>query len=462
MTAATEVGPSSKELVLVANLLARPDLLTAVSLNPGKLHDPTARAVLKVLTAEGPAFAAPGPMITALQELPDLTDINVLEQIFVAQPEPADVELSQLINLKGAVEKNHIDRVFIADVEREMDYIQRGGSPEGVAERLERAIHRYSSSKIERDHTAGGILGRLKQTPPKVRWKVGIPDLDYAFPGIGPDGQPAYGMLAQKEVTVLVGGYKSGKSREQLNWVYRLLDQGANVALVVLEDDEGSFATKLMAAKFRVRKHILERYIFGGVGFLGEDGKELAGRCQEAVDWFNSVSGRLRIYDASTRLDIFRFESLLELLAIDKALHGTTHVFIDYIQALGGEYKEMAGYAFGFRAFAAKHDVGLIELSQVSNETLKFGSGYGQLAAKGAGEFGQAAHVGLEIYQDPAVGDKEFALKLKIARDAPKMSVFVQYDVTTGTALRYYGTPEYIDLDADQPKGNAKKGGPRR
>jgi hypothetical protein len=296
----------------------------------------------------------------------------------------------------------------------------------------------------------------MQNTPPKTRWKAGIEDLDYLFKGIDPQGNPGTGMLAQKEVTVLAGQYKAGKTREALNWAYRLLDQGASIALLVLEDDEGSFATKIMGAKFRLPKYVLERYIFGGIGFLGAEGKELAGRCQEAVDWWESVSDRIRIYDAESRGDIFRFSSALETLAIDVALHNTTHIFIDYVQQFGGEYKEMAAYAFALRAFAGRHNVSLIELSQFSNDTIKWGSNYGQLAAKGAGEWAQAAHLGLELTIAPEVGDKEIRLALKIARDAPRSEVYVHYDASTGSALAYLGTPEYWPLDEVKPK---KKGG---
>lgn len=454
------VATENKELLLAAHLLARPDLLPAVSVNPAKVKNETARAVLKVLSVEGPAFAAPGPMIAALRDLPDNSDFDTLQEIFVLQPDPDEVELSTLISLKTDVERAAVDRAFVEDVRRQMAYIERGGSPEDVAERLQKAIERYSAAKIDRDHTASGILSRLKQAPPKVRWKCGIEDLDRAFPGIGPDGQPGYGLLAQKEVTVLAAQYKAGKTREVLNWAGRLLDQGASVTLLVLEDDEGSFALKLMAAKFRIPKYILERYIYGGVTFLGEDGRELAARCQMALDWFEKVQGRLRIYDASSSFDVFKFDQAIELLTIDKALHGTTHAIVDYVQAWGGEYKEMSSYAFGLRAFAAKQDVSVIEISQFANDTIKFGSNYGQLAAKGAGEWGQACHVGLELMLDPEVGDREFALTLKVARDAPKMTVYCQYDVTTGTALRYLGTPEFFPLPGDKPQ--AKKAAARR
>lgn len=454
------VATENKELLLAAHLLARPDLLPAVNVNPAKVKNETARAVLKVLSVEGPAFAAPGPMIAALRDLPDNSDFDTLQEIFVSQPEPEDVELSTLVNLKAEVERAAVDRAFIEDVQRQMAYIERGGSPEEIASRLEQAIARYSGAKIDRDHTAGGILSRLKQTPPKVRWKSGIEDLDRAFPGIGPDGQPGYGMLAQKEVTVLAAQYKAGKTREALNWTYRLLDQGASVTLLVLEDDEGSFALKLMAAKYRVPKYVLERFIYGGIGFLGEDGKELAARCEAAIAWFEQVQGRLRIYDASARHDIFKFDQAVELLTLDKALHGTTHVIVDYVQAWGGEYKEMASYAFGLRALAAKQDISVVEISQFANDTIKFGSNYGQLAAKGAGEWGQAAHVGLELMLDPEVGDREFAIALKVARDAPKLTVYAQYDVSTGTALRYLGTPEHFPLPGDKPQ--PKKAAARR
>lgn len=129
-------------------------------------------------------------------------------------------------------------------------------------------------------------------------------------------------------------------------------------------------------------------------------------------------------------------------MGIDCALNQTTHIIVDYVQQWGGEYKEMASYAFGLRAFAAEHNVSMIEISQFSNESIKFGSAAGQLAAKGAGEWGQTCHVGLELVADPMAQGREFCLWLKVARDAESGYVFVTYDLSTGTRLRYYGSPE--------------------
>lgn len=446
----------TKELLLAAQVLARPDLLPALGLQPHTIHNQTARAVVSVLLTEGPSFAAPGPLIAALQERPESSEYEVLQRIIVQQPEPEEVDLGGLLRLKEAVEAAALDRDFIADVTRQMEYISRGENPQEVAERLKRATARYEAAHIRRDHTAPGIISRLRSAPPKVRWRSGIDDLDRAFPGVGPSGQPDYGMLAQKEVLVLLAQYKVGKTREALNWAGRLLDQGASVTVVALEDDDGSFALKLMAAKFNIPKYVLERYIYGGIAFLGAD-RALAERCEAAISWFESVQSRLRIYDASANMSIFKFEKALELLAIDKAQHNTTHVIVDYVQAWGGEYKEMSGYAFALRAFAAQHDVSMIEISQMSNDTIRWGSAYGQLAAKGAGEFGQAAHVGIEIMRDPGVGNKEFALALKVARDAPPMTVYVQYEMSTGAVRKYLGTPEFYPLEGDGPA--QKRGG---
>lgn len=450
------------EMVWMANLLAQPELVRAVGINPNKLGNKAVRQVQHVLLTRGPAFAAPGPLMAELDLLPEEVNPDDVEAILMLRPDPEDVTVANVTELKSRVEQAARDRQFLTKVSAAMRDIDSGDTTEEVARKLKRYLQEFQLELVHKDHSAKGILDRLKKQPPKIRWQCGIRDLDYAFEGIGPDGEPTQGMLAQKEVVVLAAGYKAGKTREMLNWVGALLDQGANIAMFVLEDDEGSFLLKLAAAKFRVRKWELERYILDAARYFGDVGMELMGRMDKALKWIEEINTRLRIYDASSKTSIFKFDQALEVMAMDVALNATTHIVVDYVQQWGGEYKEMSSYAFGLRAFAAEHNVCMIEVSQFSNETIKFGSSYGMLAAKGAGEFGQTCHVGLELLADPVAGDREFALVIKVARDAGRRYAFCHYDVTTGTRTHYTGTPEVDGAFADllaPPK--AKKGGKR-
>lgn len=458
------VAGTKQELVLIGHLTARPDLIGPAAINPKYLGSQTARAMLKVLMTQDPeVYSKPGPMYAALDDLPQDIDAEEAEAAFVLAPEPSETDLKTILGLKAVVKKQHDDRVFIQRIDGVMRELMATSNADDAADKLRRYLTEFKvDAGINRDHTGKGILERVRQAPPKIRWKCGIEDLDIKFQGIGPDGQPGYGMLAQKEVVVLAAGYKAGKTRESLNWVISLLDQGASVAMLVLEDDEGSFATKIMGAKARVPKYLIERYLVGGVGFLGAGGREIAGRIEEAVRWWEEHQLNIRIYDAATQATIFDFKQALEVLAIDKLMYNTTHVVVDYVQQWGGEYKEMAGYAFALRAFAAQHDVCMVEISQFSNQTIQFGSASGQLAAKGAGEWGQTCHAGLELVADPHGENRELCLMLKVSRDAEPGYVFVEYDKTTGTRTRYYGTPESEGFIAQMSEKGKPKGGRKK
>jgi hypothetical protein len=214
-----------------------------------------------------------------------------MQAAFILQPDdPSEVSLKELVELKRKFEAWYENRAFVRRVTTAMHDIDDSTDAAELARKLKRYVTEFNLEATDKDHGAQAILGRVRKAPPKIRWKCGIEDLDFRFQGIGPDGQPAQGMLAQKEVVVLAAGYKAGKTREMLNWVIALLDQGASVAMFVLEDDEGSFAIKLMAAKSRVPKFLIERYLLGGAAFIGQGGAEIMQRIEDAIAW--SVSER--------------------------------------------------------------------------------------------------------------------------------------------------------------------------
>ncbi len=228
--------------------------------------------------------------------------------------------------------------------------------------------------------------------------------------------------------------------------------------MIMLEDDEATFMTKLMAVKFDIEPWKLEQYIYlgGDVAWGGAEGAETYKRCGQAIEWWKTLGDRIRIYDAESN-NIFSFEASLELLITDTATYRTTHVFIDYVQAFKGaqEYTDAASYAFSLREFAARYNTCVVELSQVTNDEMKFGAVEGMLGAKGAGEWQQACHTGLKIIRDPVVGDDEFCLWIIKARNARKGKSYVAYNLTTGKRTYCYGTA--INDVWPQPEQKATK-----
>lgn len=450
---------ASKERLYVAQLFARPDFITVAGLNPADLTDETARAVYRVLATEGPAYAKPGPLIQALRDLQGATaELEAVEEIILLAPEPEEVTLDALQQQKELIEREAAGRQLSQRLTSVAAQIGTRPADEVVAD-ARGLLDAYSREKVGIDHTARGIAQRLGQANRHIRWRCGSEDLDRAFQGIGPDGKVGYGMLAQGEVVVLAAMYGSGKTRIVNNWGAALLDQGASVAYLVLEDDDVSFATRLMAIHADVAPWKLEQHAAAVVGYLGEDGLADKERCETGLAWWNALGDRIRIYDGGARANIFKFRSARELLETDVALFGTTHVIIDYVNSWTGETHELEQYAYGLRAFASRSNVCVIEVSQFANDTIKHGSTPGQVATKGSGAWGAAAHVGLELVTDPLVGTREVGLAIKKARNAPRQIVYAQMNEETGRVRRYVGTPDYMALPSTEPVSGGKKGG---
>lgn len=451
---------SKQELIYLAHLMARPEFLNAALIDPKKLSNATARAMLNILVTQGPAFARPGPMSTALAELPEEFDSSDVSYALVNIPDPEEVELDGVIALKNALERTFDDRVLALRLNTASRLLAEGSkSADEIVAELRWALDSRAREHIGRDHTATGIRQRLSESSRHIRWRCGADDLDYAFKGIGPDGQPGEGALAQGEIVLLAARYGSGKTRIALNWVAALLDQGASVALLALEDDDTSFAARLMGIKFDIAPWKILRYAAGGVAYLSEQGRQDAQKCEEALSWWESIGNKFRVYDGSAKANIFKFKEAVELLRQDAVLYGTTHTVIDYVSAFTGETHQLEQYAFELRGFASRHNVCLIELAQVANDTIKFGSAPGMVASKGSGAWGAACHIGIEILDDPALGQKEIGLLVKKARAAARTSVYATINEETGKVTAWYGTPVHLGLEAttDKPKRGGRK-----
>lgn len=459
-----EGAEAANELLLAAYLMARPDWwpsMGGANLLP-RLQSPTARAVLTVIEDEGEAFAKPGPMKSALMQRTLPVDADELLYVFGHIPARDDLAFKDVEAVKEKVVKDANDRKFALKVKKAGAQLEKGRlRPEDAAADLQRAIDERHRDVLRRDHSAGGILGRIRERaekgePPRVRWRCGNDEFDLAFKGVGPSGKAGFGMLAQKEVTLLSAGPGTGKTREALNWVNALETQGANVAIFAQEDDELAFSTRLMAAKFDVQRWMVEQYLVLHPADIAWRETENYDKCRQAVEWFSSIEQRLRIYDVEG-LNLFDFSTFWDAAISDKATYGTTHLFVDYFQAFRGAFdpEQADDMSFRLRELAARYNLGVVVLSQQSGQDLRYGSSDGMVSTKGTTTLGQMAHIGIEIDRDPEVGDAEFRLNLKKGRDGGRRMAYVTYDVTTGRALEYKGTPDHWPLEGGK-KG--KKG----
>jgi hypothetical protein len=169
------------------------------------------------------------------------------------------------------------------------------------------------------------------------------------------------------------------------------LSQGKSVAYYALEDEDTSYATSLMCIHFGIPESAFEACRIGKQTSYGS-------KIAEAIDWFANLGDKWRVYDLSWDVDNWRrFPSLV---AADKRRNDTDLIFVDHLQQWSGEYDELKQISTMLMKTAQKNDLGIFLISQVSNDTIKYGSAAGQIATKGAGDFGAVAHLGMEIFKD--------------------------------------------------------------
>lgn len=463
------MATQNKELYLAACLLSRPEYVPALfpptSAESGDLRaieNRVARAAITVLLTQGPAFANPSAMSAALADLPEELDGDEVVALFQLTPDADEVVLSELVSIRDelyrAADRRRLGRQLVLSG-TELRNATADEKP--VAEAME-ALRAYQRGGFGKTATAGAVLERMASGKVTIRWKMGAPLFDELNQGIGPDGEFGSGVLGQGEVVIFAAMYGVGKSRLLLNVISALTDQpGSSVSLLVGEDSEAAYATKLMGIRFGLEHWRIQRYLVRRQAFLDQYGREEALRVEEAQQWYADLGDRLRIYDGEAKTNIFKFSSAVTLLEEDKALYGTTHTAIDYINIWKGDTPQLEAYAQELRAFAGRTNTGLLLLSQVSNETQKFGAAPGQVPTKGSGEWGQTAHTAYFLEKDPVVGQKELRVTQVKGRDSGMSVAYAEIDEPTGKIKEWRGTPHFypMPVDPDAPKG---KKGPRK
>lgn len=463
-----EASATNKELYLAACLMARPEFVPSLfppTVQGGDLRNienPTARAALSVLTTQGPAFANPSAMSAALADLPTELDGEEVIALFQLIPEREEVGLPELVRLRDdlyrAADRRRLGRqLVLAGTE-----LRNATTEEKAVGDAMEALRAYQRGGFGKDATASGVLERMASGKVTIRWKMGVPLFDDLNQGIGPDGEFGSGVLGQGEVVIVAAMYGVGKTRLLYNAISALSDQkGSSVALLVGEDSEAAYATKLMGVRFDLEAWRIQRYLVRRQAFLDQYGREEALRVEEAQQWYADLGDRLRIYDGEAKTNIFKFPSAVALLEEDKALYGTTHVAIDYIQIWKGDTQQIETYAQDLRAFAGRTNTGMLLLSQVSNETQKYGAIPGQVPTKGSGEFGQVAHTAYYLEKDALVGQKELRVSQVKGRDSGMSVAYAEFNEATGRIKEWRGTPHFYPMPVDPDAPKFKKG-PRK
>jgi hypothetical protein len=126
------------------------------------------------------------------------------------------------------------------------------------------------------------------------------------------------------------------------------------------------------------------------------------------------------------------------------------------VQIWKGDTQTLEGYAQDMREFAGRNNVGLLLLSQIPNDAMKFGVTPGMLPSKGTGEWGQIAHFGYFLTSDPIVGQKELKIEQVKGRDAGGDVVYAHFNVETGQIQDYAGAPTFM-ATPELPKETGSK-----
>lgn len=455
---------TNQELVLAASLMARPEFVHALyppSLTGGadlrSLENPVARAAIDILGTGGEAYAAPNAMRAALADLPIEFNEEDIFALCTLIPAPWEVELPALQQMKETVERVFGQRQLRREVLGVAQDLKSKQADDAVA-RLEAAIRAYRQGNVGKDVSTKGILERMREGQVAVRWKCGCSYLDEqdGAKGIGPKGEFISGILAQTEVVVMTAWTGTGKTRMLYNWLNALIDQGAVVELLVGEDNEATYSVKLLATRLDIEKWKIEQFIYNQTQFANVYGTAEATVIGQGVEWYYDINKQLYIHDGRSKVNIFKFPAAKGLLEEMVALHGSTHVAVDYVQIWKGDTPTLEGYAQEMREFSARNNVGLILLSQIPNEAKKYGVTPGMLPAKGTGDWGQIAHFGYLLEQDPLVGQKELRIIQVKGRDTGTDMVYAHFNVATGKITGYSGVPTDM-RSPDEPKESSTR-----
>jgi KaiC/GvpD/RAD55 family RecA-like ATPase len=445
------------EYLLVASFLAAPDLVNLVGVESKSFSDPKVRGVLEAMVA-----IKDGDLneMTVCQELQNRkwSQDDAVKVVSILNGFQGDTHFAPTLEnaefyadkINEAYSKRLLAR-RLAELEQDTHDLTVPLS-DNLASIEEILLDMQSGSVDRKDPTSEGIWARMKIEMDKGE----SPAFSSGFKMI--DNATAWGGIKQKHVWLLVAPYKSYKTRSALHICDAALSQGKSVAYYALEDDESSFSMTLMCIHFGIPEKAFEAYRSGEETSYVES-------IGNAIDWFTSLGSRWRVYDR--KWDIANWKRFAPAVAADKRRYGTGLVVVDHLQMWDKDYESMGKISNMVMDVAQKNDVALLIISQVSNDTIKFGSASGQIATKGSGDFGAIAHLGVEIFKDrdksdfvasPAVmlmlqsqgTDKylnkfkevsEIRIAVKAVRRGATPTYYVMFDVYSGKILAEYDQP---------------------
>lgn len=462
---------ASAQRLLAAHLMTAPNLVLEMNIKPSRFTDKVSGLVVKILREQGALYAAPNAMVSAIEETDGVVVTpeevrEVLELMPMETARYADIETL----LKRIDAQTMSDRA-VKNLSSIVDAVREGKIT------YEEAVERIDAGKLEYrsyadyDTSANAILDAMANGQINVRWPLSerFSLLDMGFHGVDKNDEPVQAIVAQGEFGMITAPYKVGKTREALAMIGDggpdlsaqtggLLDRGATVGYILLEDTATKLTAKLIGQRYdiefwKVLLHLRGKYRNTDEAQFEHDVE----RIETGVRWLRKISPQWHVFDAlHPQYNVYNWKDVQEITALMKHKHGAQVIVIDYFQQFSEDYDVLKELFLDARRLAARHNVALIGLSQMSNDVIKNGSQEGMLSTKGAGNAGAAVHWGLELtgtYDEFGRRTPETKVALKIARDSEPRTLYQTNVHKTGYLRNIGELPEF----AAKPAATKKK-----
>lgn len=275
---------------------------------------------------------------------------------------------------------------------RALDFAQQDlendKNPDTIIQSLMSTLSNRGNGSIEHERADAQPFFDLFELPPEPRILSRITPIDIWTEG----------GLSAGEVVGIAAPEKSRKTTIALNWARNYVEQGASVAIFMLESTADSIKARFVSM-FAIR-WLVDRGLYNKAdngGYLlhsGLSGKNLLRTRNGYKSWhpykvqaieaglaeFRNLTKTLRIYDRGYRSGkIGDIGSVQRVLKYDQNRYGTDLAVLDHIQRLTsskneGLYALISGAINALEAHARGQQISMILLSQLNENTKKQGS----------------------------------------------------------------------------------------
>jgi replicative DNA helicase len=402
------------EAQFISILMDNPEYSKLVPLEPEDFVDPRNGLIFKTIRdmLGQKLDVTPITIIPQLEQCGFSTGIDYLERVYDISVAVHDVEAVKA--RAGKIREGHIRREMIKKLERSVESLANPTTD------LQDEIGEISEVLTE---GGKGLLGRDDPTVDEIIKRAHSQTKGIRFPSglLGIDANLTAHGMRHGHVWTILAPYKGWKTAASLNIVNMLLENGRSVSYVALEDNDIAFTEVLTALHSGVPLHVIEDFHVDKV----PPPLRYAQALQDAEDWLSTqVQKSFRVYDA--KYGVHNWKTFSTMVALDKQLYNTDVVVVDYLQAWSEDHEGLSQVAQMLVKVAAEHQVCLLVLSQMSNDSIKNGTG-NMLATKGSGSIGQATHVGIEIKYDREKCWGKFDKGIEADLLAAKVQHFLSY-----------------------------------